>query len=101
MSTTQTFSVHSVIQSITMFFVGAGIGIIMNAVFQIAFQKCEPSFELVLSVFQLFLVAILIAYFSSRVESMGLFVSGLLMAQELYITRLLPKRRNKEEKKTD
>jgi hypothetical protein len=84
---------HVVFRNTTMFFVGAGIGIVMNHLFSSLYERWGSSNELGLSILQLLLIAALISYFSAEVQSMGLFISGLLMAQELYITRFLPQKR--------
>lgn len=83
-----------------MFFVGFGIGLMMN----MGFQALEDQYDddqakqMLIGITQLIMISFIIYYFQSSVNTLGLFITGILMAQELFIMRMLPRRQKKDDK---
>ena len=77
-----------------MFFVGCGIGLVMNVLFQDIINRYEDDnlTQMMISVTQIVMISFIIYTFQEQVHTMGLFITGILMAQEIYIMKLIPKK---------
>jgi Ca2+/Na+ antiporter len=84
-----------------MFFVGCGIGLMMNVAFQHVVDRYDNGHltQMLIGISQLVMISFIVYFFQESVNTMGLFITGILMAQELYIMKILPKskKRVKEE----
>lgn len=87
--------IHKTITGTGMFFVGCGIGIVMNLFFQDIIERYEEDhlIQMLISVTQLIMISFIVYTFQEQVHTMGLFISGILMAQELFIMKMIPRKK--------
>lgn len=101
MTTTTNISIlHKTLTGTSMFFVGCGIGLLMNVIFQDVIDRYEDHqlVQMMISITQLGLISFIVYTFQEQVHTMGLFITGILMAQELFIMKMIPKKnKNKKE----
>lgn len=83
---------------VQMFFIGAILGIFFHFLMDYMIYKFHINTDFglgIIGVFQLILIAIVIRAISSILPAIGLFIFGIISAQDLIITRLYPRVRNK------
>lgn len=94
-SSPSTTILNKTITGAGMFFVGCGIGLAMNLFFKSISERYERDHlvQMLISVTQLIMISFIIYTFQEQVHTMGLFVSGILMAQEIFIMKMVPSRK--------
>ena len=95
--------IKPVLSGTGMFFVGCGIGLIMGTILDFFVNRYEGDnlVQAIIGISQLILISIAIFYFQANVETLGLFISGIIMVQELYILRILPSKKNEKTDKSN
>ena len=84
----------------SMFFIGVSIGLILDRICDsfVELYGSNRFIQALIGIIQIMLIYAIQSFFQYTVHTTGMFMTGFLIVQELYILRLIPTKKNRIEK---